>query len=223
MRAIRLQGIFQTQDGKKTILCTENLAPGKMVYGETLFREGGKEYRSWDPARSKLCAAILKGLSQIGIKPGSTVLYLGASSGTTVSHVSDIVGKEGTVFAVEFAPRMARDLVQMAEQRPNVLPIVADAHLPEGYAHTVLAVDAVYQDVAARDQVAIFLKNVKRYLKRGGFALLCCKSRSIDVAKHPNQIYDQVRTELEKSLTIVDSKKLDPFQRDHLLFVCKRK
>ena len=42
------------------------------------------------PFRSKLAAAILGGVENIWMKPGSKVLYLGAASGTTVSHVSDI-------------------------------------------------------------------------------------------------------------------------------------
>ncbi len=50
------------------------------------------EYRVWNPFRSKLAAAILGGVDQIYMPPGSKVLYLGAASGTTVSHVSDIVG-----------------------------------------------------------------------------------------------------------------------------------
>lgn len=50
------------------------------------------EYRAWNPFRSKLAASIVGGVGDIHIKPGSKVLYLGAASGTTVSHVSDIVG-----------------------------------------------------------------------------------------------------------------------------------
>ena len=46
----------------------------------------------WNPFRSKLAAAILGGVDKIHMKPGSKVLYLGAASGTTVSHVSDLVG-----------------------------------------------------------------------------------------------------------------------------------
>lgn len=50
------------------------------------------EYRAWNPFRSKLAAAILGGVDKIHMGPGKKVLYLGAASGTTVSHVSDIVG-----------------------------------------------------------------------------------------------------------------------------------
>ena len=87
-------------DGK---LATKNLAPRHRVYGEKLVECDGTEYRMWDLFRSKLAGAIVKGLSHVPIQPGSLVLYLGASTGTTPSHVSDIVGEEGAVFANEFA------------------------------------------------------------------------------------------------------------------------
>ena len=48
------------------------------------------------------------------------MLYLGAASGTTVSHVSDVVGEDGLVFAVEFSHRSGRDLINMAKKRTNV-------------------------------------------------------------------------------------------------------
>ena len=92
----KFNGVFGF--GKK--VCTKSLVPGVKVYGEGLIRKQGVEYREWDPRRSKLCAAIIKGVSEIGIKPGSVVLYLGASTGTTPSHVSDIVGASGFVFAL---------------------------------------------------------------------------------------------------------------------------
>lgn len=57
------------------------------------------------PCRSKLAASVLAGVDNIHIKPGAKVLYLGAASGTSVSHVSDIVGKDGAVYAVEFSHR----------------------------------------------------------------------------------------------------------------------
>ena len=72
-------------------VATKNLTPGISVYGEELIKEDD-EYRVWNPFRSKLAAAILGGVDQIHMQPGSKVLYLGAASGTTVSHVADIVG-----------------------------------------------------------------------------------------------------------------------------------
>ena len=55
------------------------------------------EYRVWNPFRSKLGAGIVGGIGACPVKPGAKVLYLGGASGTTVSHVSDMVGPEGGV------------------------------------------------------------------------------------------------------------------------------
>jgi rRNA 2'-O-methyltransferase fibrillarin len=84
--------------GKDHMLVTKNLVPGESVYGEKRISiEGGVdgtkvEYRVWNPFRSKLAAGVLGGLDNIYIAPGKKVLYLGAASGTSVSHVADIVG-----------------------------------------------------------------------------------------------------------------------------------
>ena len=80
------------------MLVTKNIVPGESVYGEKRIAidngaDGTKtEYRVWNPFRSKLAAGILGGLEDIYIAPGKKVLYLGAASGTSVSHVADIVG-----------------------------------------------------------------------------------------------------------------------------------
>jgi len=100
------------------------------------------------PYQSKIAAGILGGLDDIYIKPGSKVLYLGAASGTSVSHVADIVGPEGTVYAVEFSHRSGRDLINMATHRTNVIPIVEDARHPLKYRVLVGMVDVIFADVA---------------------------------------------------------------------------
>ncbi|MBT5022154.1 fibrillarin-like rRNA/tRNA 2'-O-methyltransferase [Candidatus Woesearchaeota archaeon] len=218
----KLKGIYFT-DGKRKKFLTKNLVKGKSVYGEDLIRDGGAEYRLWDPQRSKLGAGLVKGVSQIGIYPGSIVLYLGASTGTTVSHVSDIVGPEGFVFALDFAPRTTRELVFLCEDRKNVMPILADASQPKTYLHLMSSVDCVFQDVAQRNQTEIFMKNCKTYLKKEGFGIYAVKSRSIDVARKPRQVFREVREELEKTLVVVDFKELDPLEKDHCVFVVKKK
>lgn len=178
--------------------------------------------REWDPRKSKLAAAILKGIKEIGLKEGSKVLYLGASSGTTASHVSDIVGKTGFVFALDFSPRMVRDLVFECERRKNMAPLLEDANHPERYTDNVTEVDVVYQDIAQRNQAEIFLKNCRMFLKKGGYGLLAVKARSVNVAKKPSEIFDEIEKEL-KEVEIVDKKALEPFEKDHMLFVCKKK
>ena len=149
---------------EKQVLLTKNLAKGIRVYGEDFVRDNGVEYRKWDVFKSKLGAGIAKGISQLGIKPGSKVLYLGCASGTTASHVSDIVDKEGFVFAVDFAPRVIRDIVKVCNSRGNMLPVLADANKPETLVPYVLEVDAVFQDIAQKNQVEIFLKNCRMIL-----------------------------------------------------------
>jgi len=222
MNPTKFPGVYEQRRGKMTILLTKNLVPGRKVYSENLVREEGIEYREWDPMKSKLCSSILKGLSQTGLRENQLVLYLGASTGTTVSHVSDIVGREGFIYAVEFAPRVMRELVFVAESRKNIAPILADANQPDTYFHKITQVDFLYQDIAQKNQPEIFLKNMV-FLKRDGFGMLCVKSRSIDISKRPAEIFRDVRAKLEKELIIVDYRLLDPFQRDHCLFVCKKK
>lgn len=223
MRNSRIFEVFEQRKGKRTSLYTQNLVPGKKVYGEDLVTMEGVEYREWNHNRSKLAAAILKGSPNIGMRKGDTVLYLGASSGTTPSHVSDIVGKKGFVFALDFAPRVVRQLVYLCEERENITPILGDANKPDNYADKVCLVDVVYMDIAQRNQEEIFLKNCKAFLKKEGYALLAVKARSIDVTKKPRQIFEKVRKVIEKELTIIDSRILDPFEKDHCMFICKKK
>ncbi len=219
----RLKGIFTEKKGKKIIFLTKNLTPGKTVYGESTYRAGKDEYREWVHTRSKLGAALAKKVTQLGIYPGSKVLYLGASTGTTASHVSDVVGNDGFVFALDFAPRTTRNLMYLCELRKNMSPIIADAKHPERYAGQVTIVDCVFQDIAQRDQAEIFMKNCDAFLKKDGFGVLAVKARSVDVAKKPKQVFQQVRAYLESRMIIVDYKELDPFEKDHCIFVCKKK
>ncbi len=206
-------------DGRR--LYTVNLVPGKTVYGERVRKEKGKELRHWDPSRSKLGAAIMKNMSLPKLKRSHSWLYLGASSGTTVSHVSDIVD-DGKLFALEFAPRVMRELHFLAEERVNIAPIFADANDPDSYYYLVTAVDVLFQDIAQREQVRIFLKNL-RFLKEDGIAILSCKSRSIDVAAKPKDVFRKVEKDLKQHCEVIEHKTLEPFEHDHAVFLCKKR
>ena len=102
-----------TIDGEKK-LATENLVPKKQVYKEKLVVKKGIEYRLWDPFRSKLAACLMNGLTDFPFKENSNVLYLGVSTGTTISHISDIIGPKGIVFGVEHSSRVARDFLDLS-------------------------------------------------------------------------------------------------------------
>jgi fibrillarin-like pre-rRNA processing protein len=198
-------------------LATLNLAPGRRVYGERLVQVSGKEYRLWDTYRSKLAAAMVKGMEEVPLELGSRVLYLGAASGTTSSHVSDIVGENGIVYCVEFSPRVMRELVAVCEYRKNMLPILADARFPEKYRMLVQEVDLIYQDVAQPNQSEIMIKNAKMFLKEGGHGFLAIKARSIDVTKEPSEIFKKETEALQKEFEIKKVVHLEPFDKAHVM------
>ncbi len=223
MKNSRIFEVYEDRKGKWTNIYTKNLIKGNPVYGERIIRNQGIEYREWDPKRSKLAAAIMKGASNVAIRKGDIILYLGAASGTTPSHISDMVGPKGTVFALDFSPRVVRDLVFVAEKRKNIIPILGDATKPLDYAGRIVLSDIVYQDVAQRDQAGIFLRNCRAFLKKGGYGLLAVKAKSVDISKKPKQIYREVREQLEKELIIIDYRELDPYEKDHCFFICKKK
>lgn len=147
------------------------------------------EYRVWNPFRSKLAAAILGGVDQIHMPPGSKVLYLGAASGTTVSHVADIVGPEGLVYAVEFSHRSGRDLIGVAQKRTNVIPIIEDARHPHKYRMLVGMVDTIFADVAQPDQARIVAINAHHFLKNGGHFVISIKANCIDSTAEPEAVF----------------------------------
>ncbi len=211
MRETGHGGVFT--DGQH--LFTVNGNPGRRVYGEELVRSGGVEFRAWDPRRSKLAAAILNGLEEFPLRETSRVLYLGAASGTTASHVADIA-KDGQIFCVEVAPRPFRDLVALCERRRNMHPILADAGIPASYAPVVQSADVVYQDIAQRDQVEIFVKNLEALPPTTGKALLVVKARSIDVGANPAKIFAKVEARLvELGCTVEQRVDLAPHEKDH--------
>lgn len=216
----KFEGIFLI-DNK---LATINLVPGHKVYGEELIKEKSIEYRIWDFWRSKPAAAIKNGLKEFPLKKGMKILYLGIASGTTASHFSDIIGREGIIYGVDIAERVLRELVAHAEKRGNIVPILADARKPEEYENTVLEkVDCLYEDAASPDQVQILLRNAQKFLKKNGFAVIAIKSQSIDVTKNPKKVYEECLNELEKHFEVLDKVELNPYEKDHLFVVMKMK
>jgi fibrillarin-like pre-rRNA processing protein len=217
---IIFDGVYRL--GKR--IATRNLTPGYTVYSEDTVTINGVEYRVWDPYRSKLAAAIIKGLKELPIKSGSSVLYLGAASGTTSSHISDIVGQRGVVYCVEFAPRVMHDLLSVCEKRENMIPIFEDARKPELYSNIIKEkVDCIYEDVAQPDQVRILMLNAEKFLKKNGIAMIAIKSQSIDVTLPPKEVYRRAIEELEQYFTVLEKLELEPFEKDHLFVILRKK
>ena len=210
-----------TLDGEKKLF-TENFTPQKQVYKEKLVVKNGIEYRNWEPFRSKLAASIMNGLEEFPFHDKSSVLYLGVSTGTTISHISDIVGPKGMIFGVEHSSRVARDFLdRVAVFRKNIVPIIQDAKRPDQYFSVFSKVDVVYVDIAQPEQTKIAIDNCKMYLKKGGFLFLVIKTRSIDVTKDPNQIINQEMKKLENDFEICEKIDLRPFDKDHAMVIAK--
>lgn len=212
MQPTEYPGIYKKNDRLFTV--NPEGCKGIKVYNEQLFTEDDKEYRSWNPYRSKLAAALLKGLI-LTIAPDASILYLGAATGTTVSHLSDIITR-GTIYAVESSPVAIINLLKVSEKRHNIIPILSDANHPERYQHMVPAVDLIYQDISQRNQADIFTRNIQAYLKPNGTGLIMVKARSIDVALKPKQAYELVCSALQKQkFRIKKTVELAPFEKDH--------
>jgi len=221
----RHAGVFIARSAKDDLLLTKNLVPGDTVYNEKKVSVDGEngekvEYRVWNPFRSKLGAAILGGVEQIHIKPGAKVLYLGAASGTTVSHVSDICGPEGLVYAVEFSHRSGRDLINVAKKRTNIIPIIEDARHPHKYRMLVGMVDVIFADVAQPDQARIVALNAHNFLKNNGHFVISIKASCIDSTATPEAVFaTEVKKLQAEKLKPKEQLTLEPYERDHAVVV----
>ena len=209
---------IQVEGEKK--LATQNLVPGNQVYNERLVQHKGSEYRIWNPFRSKLAAAIMNDLKNFPFNQKSDVLYLGVSTGTTISHISDIVNQGGTIFGIEHASRVARDFLdRVASHRKNIVPIIQDARRPEEFFSVYKKVDIVYVDIAQPDQTNIAVENCRLYLKSGGYLFLVIKTRSIDVVKDPKMVIKDEIKKLETLFEIKQTIDLHPYDKDHAMVI----
>ena len=220
----RHEGVYICK-GKEDLLATLNMVPGESVYGEKRVSTETKgkdgldvkiEYRIWNCFRSKLAAGIFNGIKNIYMYPGAKVLYLGAASGTTVSHVSDLVGPTGMVYAVEYSERSGRDLVNMSKKRPNIIPIIEDARKPAKYRMLCSMVDCIFSDVAQPDQSRIIIMNAQHYLKNGGGWVFSIKANCVDSTAEPEHVFTQQLGELKKAgFKPKEQVTLEPYERDH--------
>ena len=216
------QSFFWIKSEGQEKLATENMVPGNQVYKEKLIIKRNVEYRLWEPFRSKLAASIMNELDYFPFENKTKVLYLGASTGTTVSHISDIIGPNGIIFAVEHASRVARDFLdRVASFRSNIIPILQDARKPKEYFSVFGKVDVVYVDIAQPDQTKIAIENCEMFLKKGGYFFLVIKTRSIDVTKDPKRIVTEEIEKLETKFEVLQSIDLHPYDKDHAMVIAK--
>ena len=211
----KFPGIFLV-DGK---LATKAIFKEWHPFGEQIVGE----YRLWDPTRSKLGAAIIKGLKTMPIFPGAKVLYLGSAHGFTCSYVAEIVGKEGMIYGVEFSERPFTEFLPIAEKYGNIMPILADARMPEKY-NWVEQVDVVFCDIADTQMSEAAIRNARAFLKMDGFVMIAIKARSIDVVANPRMIVEQeVKKFQDANFDVIQWMMLDPLERDHGFILARMK
>ncbi len=203
-----LHNVYIIEREGKEILAT------KSRYGSHYGERKIGDFREWIPSRSKLAAMILKG-HVVDIKPDWKVLYLGAASGTTVSHLADIVD-EGIIYAIEYSAKPFVKFLQLAEERRNIIPLLEDASTPWKYNGIVEKVDFIYQDIAQKNQIEIFFANVDMFLKVGGKGLIMVKARSIDSTAEPEDVFSRVVEELGSKMEVLSHGSLEPFHKDHI-------
>ena len=198
-------------------LATKNLNRGTTVYNERLFTQSGIEYRTWDSYKSKLAACIHQGMKDIPQMKNLRILYLGAATGSTVSHVSDIIGENsGKILALEFSAKAARRLIQLAKNRSNIIPIVADARQPGEYATIVRSVDFIFQDISQVNQAQIFIDNAKAFLKLGGKAIFIIKAASIDTTRQVEDVTAEVIKKVTDSgFKVLETVDISKFEKEH--------
>ncbi|MFW9778740.1 MAG: fibrillarin-like rRNA/tRNA 2'-O-methyltransferase [Candidatus Heimdallarchaeota archaeon] len=219
----RIKGVYSVKRDQKTRFITRNYVPGVSVYGEPLLDIDNSEYRIWDPHRSKFAAALASGMKKLPQIRNKSILYLGVSTGTTASHFSDAIIPGGIVYGVEFAVKAMRRFTRLAEQRPNLIPILADARNPGEYSMFVFEADLIYQDLSQPEQASIFGRNVIEYLKPQGVGILALKSQSINVAIEPDEVFSQQMAELEQrfGLEIMEYISIDKFAKKHAMVVVR--
>jgi fibrillarin-like pre-rRNA processing protein len=217
----KFEGIYENNNK----LFTENLVQGQKVYGETLIKSQGKEFREWSPFRSKIAGAIKKGLKKFSLKKEEKVLYLGAAEGTTISHLSDIVGEKGIIIGIDISARVMHKLMFLSEQRKNIIPLLEDANHPENYSKDLKEqnFNFLYQDISQKNQAEIFCKNADNFLLRQGFAMLTIKAKSISQTIQVEEIFKQEKEKLKGRFKILQTLNLSPFDKEHLMIVCRKK
>ena len=213
----KFPGIYKSGKEIATLALTADI-----VYGEKIIKDGNKIYRIWDPTRSKLSAAIRNELKYSPFDVGTKVLYLGASTGTTVSHISDIIGRKGLTYAIEFSERVFRPLLDLAKKRKNIASLLADARKPENYSW-IEECDVLFCDVSQPEETEIAIRNANQFLKQGGYLLLSVKSQSIDVTKQPQQVYEEEKEKLKKAgFSIIDLVDLEPYEQKHAMILARK-
>ena len=210
-------------------LWTRNAVRGVSVRGERRKTDSKIEWRAWAASKSKVAAALLRtsnNPSELLPETGSTCLYLGASYGSTVSHIHDHVcgsgnHHSGQVVAVEISPRAMRELSALATRRIGLVPVLGDARVPSQIAPFIRGkADWIHQDLSIADQAQTFVKMTQAFLRPGGTGLLSLKAAS-ERASQGDDVSRFAKAEgiiKESNLELIERIDLTGLEEQHVVF-----
>ena len=216
-------GIYESAEGREQRPCYFTKALDDLrFYREYRVLWRGEEYRYWNPHRSKWGIHITRNLVRDLVRPDISILYLGAATGSSVSHLADVV-VEGSIYAVEFSAISFGRLRILGERRSQVFPLLFDASRPGSYQDLVPSVDLLYMDISQPNQFEIFKKNAELFLKESGTGLFVLKERSISISKKASVIQETVERQIpETGMVVVQKYDLLPYDKDHMCYVIRK-
>ena len=135
-------------------------------------------------------------------------------------NVSDTVGPDGLVYAVEFSQRSGCDLINLAKKRINIIPVIEDAQHPHKYRMLITKVDVIFADVAKPDQTRIVALNAHTFLGNGGHFVIFIKANCIDSTASAEAVFaSEVRKMQQENMKPQEQLTLEPYERDHAVVV----
>jgi len=148
------------------------------------------------------------------------ILYLGASTGTTINYVSKLI--DGLVFAVENSPDMAINLVKLAERRKNIAPVFCDARNIEFIKKAMFGtkINILFQDIPSFDQAEILIKD-SLLVDKDARIFLSLKTQSIS-QQEPEKTLREVEEKLKKHFKILHVENLEPYHRKHYFLILQK-
>ncbi|MBI5559882.1 MAG: methyltransferase domain-containing protein [Deltaproteobacteria bacterium] len=132
---------------------------------------------------------LLKGA---GLKKGMTFADIGCGPGFFVIPASGVVGKKGTVYAVDMQDEMLAELKKRISGRTNIIPVKSGEHtMPVGGKMVDFALMAYV--LHETESKPLFLKEVRRVLKDGGKVLLLDWEKKVE--DHGPPFEERIRRE----------------------------
>ena len=167
--------IFQIQIGNEEQLATKNMVKGTKTRKEKIVIVNNEEFLEWNPYKSKLAAAIRNGLQILPIIKNSKVVCINLLEESTILHISNIVGSNGSVFVIDINKNKKSFLNKLVNTHKNIIPIYDTVDELSFSSSITGKVDALYVDIPESEQIETIVEKYGSLLKNEGFLMLIAK------------------------------------------------